>query len=130
MTLRIVTPTGVHLDVPATRLVAEAPNGAFGILPRHVDFVSELTAGILVYETPEGAERFVGLNTGTLVKCDHEVTIATRAAIDGETLGELKERVESTFLQLDEHERVARSALARLEAGVIRSFIDLEKPPE
>jgi hypothetical protein len=30
-------------------------------------------------------------------------------------------------MELDEHERAARGALARLEAGVIRHFIDVQE---
>jgi F-type H+-transporting ATPase subunit epsilon len=33
--------------------------------------------------------------------------------------------VQERFIELDEHERVARSALARLEAGVVRRFLQL-----
>lgn len=33
MQLRIVTPTTIALDGEVLRIVAEAPNGAFGLLP-------------------------------------------------------------------------------------------------
>ena len=51
MRLRVVTPTGVVLETEAARLVAAAPDGAFGMLPRHVDFVTELVPGVLIHET-------------------------------------------------------------------------------
>jgi F-type H+-transporting ATPase subunit epsilon len=35
--------------------------------------------------------------------------------------------VQEEFRDLDEHERMARTALARLEAGTIRRFMDLER---
>jgi F-type H+-transporting ATPase subunit epsilon len=35
--------------------------------------------------------------------------------------------VEMEFRQLDEQEKIARSALARLEAGVIRRFLELDE---
>jgi F-type H+-transporting ATPase subunit epsilon len=106
--------------------VAEAPDGYFGMLPHHIDFVTELVPGILVYETDDGKEHFVAVNSGTLVKCAGVVRVAVRAAIAGEDLAELRRRVETEFRRQDEDERQARSALARLEASMVRRFQELE----
>lgn len=127
MKLRVVTPSEVVLDETVEKVVVQAPNGSFGMLPRHIDFVSALVPGILLYQLADGAERFLGINAGTLVKCGDTVFIATRNAMAGDRLETLQAQVEQVFLQLDEQERVARTALARLEAGVIRRFIELEK---
>ncbi|HKK29225.1 MAG TPA: F0F1 ATP synthase subunit epsilon [Alphaproteobacteria bacterium] len=128
MQLKIVTPAETFLEETVQKVVAEAPNGAFGLLPRHIDFVSELVPSVLVYQrAEEEEERFVALNTGTLVKCGDNVLISTRTAIRGDDLETLRSQIRETFLQIDEQERVARSALARLEAGMVRRFIDLEK---
>jgi F-type H+-transporting ATPase subunit epsilon len=118
----------VCVDRPVRRIVAEGPDGRFGMLPGHIDFVSELVPGILLYQTEEGAERFVAVNSGTLVKCDDEVRVAVRGAVEGDDLGALRKRVEADFRKHDEEEREARAALARLEASMIRRFRDLEMP--
>ncbi|WP_454288779.1 F0F1 ATP synthase subunit epsilon [Rhizobium arsenicireducens] len=115
----------ICVDRPVRRVVAEAPDGHFGMLPGHVDFVSELVPGILLYETAEGAERFVAVNSGTLVKCGDEIRVAVRGAVEGDNLAELRARVEADFRKRDEDEREARTALARLEASMIRRFRDL-----
>jgi F-type H+-transporting ATPase subunit epsilon len=127
MRLRIVTPIRVELDTPVTGIVAEAPNGAFGLLPRHVDFVSQLITGILSYQSEDGPEAFAALNGGTLVKLDDIVTVTTRNAILGRDLNALQQKVRDEFHHIGEHEREARAALARLEAGMVRRFIELEK---
>lgn len=127
MRLKIVTPIAPCLDETVASVVAEAPNGSFGLLPRHVDFVSPLVPGVLVYETATGAEHYVGINAGTLVKCGAEVLVSTRNAIPGDDLDSLQARVRAEFIELDEEERQARSALARLEAGIVRRFLELEK---
>lgn len=127
MRLKVVTPTRTVLDAEATRILADGPEGAFGILPRHVDYATRLNAGILVFVGADGAERFLGVIEGTLVKCGPDVLVSTPRAIEGEDLGSLEERVAEAFAALDEEERVARTALARLEAGIVRRFIDLEK---
>ena len=125
MRLEIITPMAVCLDRPVHRIVAEGPDGRFGLLPRHIDFVSALVPGILLYETEDGAERFVAVNSGTLVKCGEEVRVAVRGAVEGDDLGALRARVAAEFRQHDEDERDARAALARLEAGMVRRFRDL-----
>ncbi len=125
MRLEVITPMAVCVDRTVRRIVAEAPGGHFGMWPGHIDVVSELVPGILLYETEDGAERFVAVNSGTLVKCGTEVRVAVRGAVDGDDLGALRARVESEFRQHDEEERQSRAALARLEASMIRRFREL-----
>jgi F-type H+-transporting ATPase subunit epsilon len=119
----------VCVDRPVRRIVAEAPDGYFGMLPRHVDVVTELAPGVLLYETEEGEERFVAVHSGTLVKCGDEVRVAVRGAVEGDDLSKLRARVEADFRARDEAERDARAALARLEAGMVRRFRDLGAAP-
>lgn len=126
MRLEVITPMQVRLDAPVRRILAEAPDGHFGILPGHGDFVTELAPGILIYEDASGSERFIALQSGTLVKCGAHVRVAVQGAIPGDDLAGLRDRVEREFRQQDEDERDARAALARLEAGMIRRFRDLE----
>ena len=125
MRLEVITPMAVCVDRPVRRIVAEGPEGRFGLLPGHIDFVSALVPGILLYETENGAERFVAVNSGTLVKCGDEVRVAVRGAVEGDDLGDLRARVEAEFRLHDEEERDARAALARLEASMVRRFRDL-----
>jgi F-type H+-transporting ATPase subunit epsilon len=126
MRLEVITPMGICVDRTVRRIVAEGPDGHFGMLPGHIDFVSELVPGILLYETDQGAERFVAVNSGTLVKCGDAIHVAVRGAVEGDDLGDLRARVEAEFRQHDEQERESRAALARLEADMIRRFRDLE----
>ncbi|MGI3211917.1 F0F1 ATP synthase subunit epsilon [Roseovarius tibetensis] len=126
MELRIITPEKVVRREDVCRIVAEASDGVFGILPRHMDHVTQLVAGVLVYETDEGAEHFVGVNAGTLVKTGPTVMVAVRAAIEGDDLAHLRDRVEAEFRRHTEEERKARSALARLEAHMVRRFRELQ----
>ena len=126
MRLEIVTPERVVLDREVARLRAEAPDGHFGILPRHGEFVTELAPGILIYAPAGGgAERFVALHSGILVKTGAHVRIAVRSAVEGDDLSRLRARVETEFRRQDEDERDARAALARLEASMIRRFREL-----
>ena len=127
MHLKVLLPTQVLVDEAVTRVVAEAENGAFGLLPRHIDFVAALVPGVLIYETGNGKEVYLGVDEGVLVKCAGEVLVSTRNAVPGDDLQTLRQTVRERYLELDEHEKSARSALARLEAGVVRRFIELKE---
>lgn len=127
MQLKLQTPTQVLLDVPAVKVVAEAQNGLFCLLPRHVDFVAALVPGILYYTTAAGEERLVAVDEGALVKCGAEVLVSTTNAVLGTDLTALQAMVAETFLELDDDERRARSALARLELGALRRLLELEQ---
>jgi len=124
--LKVLLPEGIFLDAEVSRVAAEAENGAFVILPRHVDWVTALVPGILSYDAG-GEEAFLAVDEGVLVKCGPEVLVSTRNAVGGESLGRLRRTVDGTFRQIDERERKARSILARFEADFIRRFIEIER---
>lgn len=126
MTLKVLMPTTVLVEETANKIIAEAVNGYFCLRPRHIDFVAALVPGILTFYTPDEVEQFVAIDNGILVKCGQEVMISTLIGVRGTALEQLRDTVAERFLELDEHERMARTALARLEAGTIRRFIELE----
>ncbi len=126
MRLKLLLPSQILLDEPVRKIIAQGQNGSFCLEPRHVDFVSALAPGILQFVDAGGREVFVAVDEGILVKCADEVMISAYNAVRGEDLATLKDTVEHRFRQLDESERVARSALARLEAGVIRRFTEIQ----
>jgi F-type H+-transporting ATPase subunit epsilon len=49
-----------------------------------------------------------------------------RRAVGGAELGALRKAVEQEFLNLDEREKSVRSALAQLEGGLIRRFLEFQ----
>lgn len=126
VTLRL--PTRTLFEGEAQRLFAVAENGAFGMLPNHVNFVTALVPSVLVLTQRDGVERFFGIDEGVLVKKGHQVDIAIRRGVQGENLDSLNATVQASFVEMDEEERTARSALSRLESGIVRRFGDLRKP--
>lgn len=127
MRLQLLLPTEVLVDRPVTKVIAEAENGEFCLLPRHIDFVAALVPGILSFWTADGQERYAAVDEGVLVKCGRDVSVSTFNAVQGRDLGRLQALVEEYFLELDDHERRARAALARLEAGTLRGFRELQE---
>ncbi len=125
--LQLFVPTETLIDEPVRKIVAEAANGSFCLLPRHIDCVAELVPGILSFVDANGAERFVAVDVGTLVKTHDRVRIATLNAVIGDDLERLSDTVTQSFLTLETHEQKARSALAWLEAGTLRRFAETEE---
>lgn len=125
--LRVLLPSRVLLDEPVRKVVAEAVNGSFCLLPRHVDFVAALVPGILVFVDADGRERFAAIDEGALVKCAETVTVSALDGAVGDALEELQALVDERYAALDEQEKKARSAVARLEAGTLRRFRELQE---
>lgn len=127
MRLKLLLPSEVLIDEPVQKVIAQGRNGSFCLEPRHVDFVSALVPGILQFIDAHGQEMFVAVDEGILVKCADEVLVSAYNAVRGDDLATLKDTVVKRFRQLDESERIARSALARLEAGVVRRFTQMQE---
>lgn len=124
MRAKVITPTEIVLDQRVRKINAEAANGSFAMLPRHIDFVTALVPGILIIADEHGEEQYLAIDEGMLVKYGDEVRIVTSRAVQGSSLAELQQVVEDEFRQLDEQERMARTAMARLEAGFVRRLLE------
>ena len=127
MQLRVLTPERIEIDAPVRKVLAEGEDGAFCLLPRHVDCTTALVPGLLAYVDEQGDEHFLAVDRGTLVKCGAEVLVSTPRAVRGTELGELKRTVDETFLAVDERRRETQSALGKMQADFIRRFLELEE---
>jgi F-type H+-transporting ATPase subunit epsilon len=125
MKLKILLPAGVLLDEEVNKVVTEAVNGTFCLLPHHIDFVAALVPGILSFVTTKGHEVFLAVDEGLLVKAGPEVLVSSTRAIPGAELGQLKETVDRVFRNVDDQEKIARSTMAKLEADLVRGFLEL-----
>ena len=125
MRLKVMTPTQIVVDREIAKVIAEAENGSFCLLPRHIDFVAALVPGILSFFTPEGQEEFVAVDEGILIKVGREVLVSTRNAVPSKELGQLRQMVAQEFRVKGERERKALAAGARLEANIVRKFMKL-----
>jgi F-type H+-transporting ATPase subunit epsilon len=123
MTVKVILPSGVLLEQEAVKVVAEAQNGSFCLLPRHVDFAAALVPGILALTRPDGEETFLAVDEGILAKRGPEVLVSTWNAVPGR-LGELRQAVRQQFRELGEEEQKARRALDHLEASLVRQILE------
>jgi F-type H+-transporting ATPase subunit epsilon len=96
-------------------------------LPNHVDFVTALVPSVLLITQADGVERIFGVDEGVLVKKGHRVEVAVRRGVESDDLESLRATVREAFAGLADEERVARAALSRLEADMVRRFASLRK---
>ncbi|RCX32745.1 F-type H+-transporting ATPase subunit epsilon [Thioalbus denitrificans] len=123
MTLKVLLPFQIFAEkTGVSRIVAETPEGAFGLLPHRLDCVAALAPGILIYETDLEGEVCLAVDEGILVKTGADVLVSVRRALGAEDLGQLRAVVEQEFLTLDDHEQSVRSVMDKLETGFLRRF--------
>lgn len=126
MRLLVMIPAQVEVDRTVEKVVAESVDGSFGLLPQHVDMITELVPGILSYHA-DGQEHFVAVDGGLLAKVGDEVQVATTQAVVGAGLADLRRVVEQTFHQVEEREQDARAALMRLESDLVQRLVELRE---
>ena len=128
MTLKILLPFKVFMETKnVKRIVMETSAGSYGFLPQRLDCTAALRPGILLYETLNDGEKYIAIDEGVMIKSGAEVLVSVRNAIGDAPLGKLRSLVEKEMMHLDESEINARSVMAKLETGFIRSFQKLRK---
>ena len=126
MTLKILLPFDVYAEkTDVIRIVAETPQGSYGLLPNRLDCVAALAPGIFTYETQADGEVFIAVDEGVMVKTGSDVLVSVRRAMEGADLAQLRAEVEKEFLVLDEREKNVRLVSARMEDDLIRRLAGL-----
>jgi F-type H+-transporting ATPase subunit epsilon len=125
MRLKLLLPTRIVIDEEVAKIIAEAEDGSFCLLPQHVDFLAALVPGLLCFAGRDDREQFVAIDEGLLVKHGDNVLVSTRQAVRGGDLGQLRETIRQEFATLDDRERAAHAAVAKLEASFLRGYLEL-----
>lgn len=125
MRIRIILPSKTVLDQEADKITAPGTEGSFQLLPKHIDFVSSLSPGILSVFF-EGEVVYYAINQGILVKQGDIVSVACLQAIRGTMLETLGDTVDASFRSQDENERRMNEVLTKLEVDTLRLFMELD----
>lgn len=126
MNLKVLLPFQVFAEKSGvSRIVAETPQGFFGLLPRRLDCVAALVPGILVYETESEGETCIAVDEGVLVKTGPDVLVSVRRALGGTDLVRLREAIEREFANQRADEVAVRRVMAELESGFLRRLATL-----
>ena len=126
MKLTITTPFGIIVDsVNILSLKAEDATGRFGILPLHADFMTLLGISVLSWQDVQQKTFYCAVNKGVfVVSGGNDVSIATREAVVGEELADLKKRVIGEFSIASDLESKTRLTQERFQAEAIRRIQD------
>ncbi|MEO8049153.1 MAG: F0F1 ATP synthase subunit epsilon [Acidobacteriota bacterium] len=126
MNLKILLPFQVFAEkAGVSRIVAETHDGSFGLLPRRLDCVAALAAGILTYESESEGETYVAVDEGVMVKTGLDVLVSVRNAISGTDLSQLQAAVQEEFLTRSAQEESVRSVMNKMESDFTRRFAEL-----
>lgn len=130
MKLTIVTPLEIVLDADdVSHLRAEDETGAFGLLPGHADFLTELTISVVTWRNAAGAEHHVAVRGGMLTVRDGKVLkIATREAVPGDDLQRLETEILDRFQRHVSEEQSARTDAHRLYLAAIQQIVSALQP--
>lgn len=121
--LKVLVPFQVFAEVSEiSEVVAESLEGSFGLLPHRRDCVVPLAPGILTYKTDIGRETYLAVDQGVLTKVGLDVVVSVRRAVAGTELSDLRTSIQKEFVAVDEGQRSARDASARLEAAFMHRF--------
>lgn len=127
MTLKVWLPAQILFEEEVTRIRAEAPNGWFGLLPRHIDFVTALGPGVMAFQPAGKPEEYLAIDEGILVKCGPQVSVSTHNAVRGTDLAALRQQVETQFRAQQARDKAAREFEAKLEADLVRRLLEMER---
>jgi F-type H+-transporting ATPase subunit epsilon len=132
MRLVVTTPAAIAVNAENVQYVrAEDSTGAFGIQPGHADFLTALAISVLIWRDAAGAEHYTAVRGGMLrVRGGHTVEVATREALVGEDLRQLREVVLAQMNQQAESERAARVGALGLQQAVIQQIYRYLRPRE
>lgn len=125
MQLTIITPNRVLSIEMVSKLIGEDLNGSFGILPKHIDFVTKIVPSVLIYVDEQG-EGYIAVDEGILVKQSRTIQISVKEALESRNLGELHKTMEKQFQKRQEEEKHSEMERSKLEIGIVRSLYDLE----
>jgi F-type H+-transporting ATPase subunit epsilon len=132
MNLVITTPIEIVVNEHnVTYVRAEDLTGAFGIQPGHADFLTALAIGVLLWRDAAGLEHFAAVRGGVLrVRDGKSVEIATREAVLGENLNNLRELVIREMTRKVESEKTARVGVLGLQQSAIQMIYRYLRPSE
>lgn len=124
--LKIIKPENILVDQEVDKVIAEGLDGSFCLKPRHIDFVSALKPGILLYES-KGEEYYMAIDEGILVKCGHDVMVSVLNGIVANNLAGLDKTVRDAFYKSEELNRATEFAMKSMEAELLLHFFEINK---
>ncbi len=122
--LKLVTPSRLLLDEEVDEVTAPGALGEFGVLPKHISFLTLLEVGEMSYK--QGGERHhLALSGGYAEVLDEVMTVLAGAAeysdeIDIERARAARERAEKRMTELSQEDKEFAAAETALRRALVR----------
>ncbi len=126
---RIITPQAVETVKNISFFRAEDRSGSFGILPRHIEFLTILEPSIAI-AVIEDKEHYYAFNSGVLSFKNNALTITAKEFVQSDNISKLLEMIKHTFKEQEEKERLFRDSIENLQKAFIKKLIDMERDLE
>jgi F-type H+-transporting ATPase subunit epsilon len=122
----IITPSHSQKIEKISFFRAEDRSGSFGILPRHIEFLTILEPSIAI-AVIEGREEYFAFNGGILSFKKGILTVTTKEFVQSGELGELRAIIERFSRQQREKESLFHLNMANLQKAFFKKIIELER---
>ena len=127
MDLQIITPAEIILSCPIQKITIEGIDGFRTLLPKHMDFITALKAGIMTYVTLNNQTQYVACHQGLCVKNGNTVSISTPWAITSDNVSTLKQHIKQAFQAMEQERKEVGVSMARLEIGLTKGLMQLRR---
>ena len=127
--LHIITPADVKIINNVSFFRAEDKTGSFGILPRHIEFLTILDPSIAI-ALIDDKEEYFAFNGAILSFKNNLLTITTKEFAQSSKIGELKEIIEVLFKKQQEKESIFHLNMQNLRKAFFKKIIELEREVE
>jgi F-type H+-transporting ATPase subunit epsilon len=127
--LHIITPADVKIINNVSFFRAEDKTGSFGILPRHIEFLSILEPSIAIAFI-EDREEYFAFNGAILSFKNNLLIVTTKEFAQSNKIGELKEIIEVLFKEQQEKESTFHLNMQNLRKAFFKKIIELEREIE
>lgn len=126
MNLKIYSPIEMFLDEDVKKLTFKGKEGVTTILPNHIDYVSSFETNIMSYVDKDGNKKFMALNNGVLVKYANKVRLTAYKAILGDSLEELKKKINQATETEGNIEKEISKNLKQLEYYMFNNLVNMK----
>lgn len=127
MQAKVLLPSKIMMEKEVIKIRAEAIDGHFVLLPRHIDFVAPLVTGILILTEKDNKNTYIAIDGGTLIKKGSNVWISTPRAMFDDDIEQLEKHIIEQWSLIKESEEKAKTAMAKLESDAIRRYVEWRK---
>lgn len=124
--LKIYSPTELLLDEEVKKFTFVGKEGYLTMLPNHIDYVSSFETNIASYINVKNEKKFVVLSDGILVKYANKIRINTYKAIFGNTMEELKIKIDKNKENENDIEKEINKNLKKLEYYMFNNLVNIK----